>query len=122
MENRRPRPPVRRSPRRPLTAALLAAAVALVPACSAESTTADAAGDKVLAALPKAVPEALAPFYGQRPAWRTCEGVGKEEFECARLKAPLDYDNPTVGTLDLALSRKKATGPGSRLGSLLVNP
>ncbi|WP_230535768.1 alpha/beta hydrolase [Streptomyces albidoflavus] len=122
MENRRPRPPARRSPRRPLMAALLAAAVALVPACSAESTTADAAGDKVLAALPKAVPEALAPFYGQRPAWRTCEGAGKEEFECARLKAPLDYDDPTAGTLDLALSRKKATGPGSRLGSLLVNP
>ncbi|MFC7469081.1 alpha/beta hydrolase [Actinomadura keratinilytica] len=71
---------------------------------------------------PQGGPRSPRPLLRAASGWRTCEGVGKEEFECARLKAPLDYDNPTAGTLDLALSRKKATGPGSRLGSLLVNP
>ena len=38
------------------------------------------------------------------------------------MKAPLDYAKPGSGDVRLAVSRKKATGPGKRLGSLLVNP
>lgn len=33
-----------------------------------------------------------------------------------------DYGRPDGGDVELAVSRKKATGPGSRIGSLLVNP
>ncbi|MFD8615620.1 alpha/beta fold hydrolase, partial [Streptomyces sp. NPDC059631] len=51
--------------------------------------------------------------------WRSC---GVPGFECATMKAPLDYDKPGSGDVRLAVSRKKATGPGKRLGSLLVNP
>ena len=38
------------------------------------------------------------------------------------MKAPLDYAKPAAGDVRLAVARKKATGPGKRLGSLLVNP
>ena len=39
------------------------------------------------------------------------------------MKAPLDYAKPgRRATSELAVARKKATGPGKRLGSLLVNP
>jgi pimeloyl-ACP methyl ester carboxylesterase len=38
------------------------------------------------------------------------------------MRAPLDYARPGEGEIELAVSRKKATGPGGRLGSLLLNP
>jgi len=100
---------------------VLAAAVLLVSACSAGSSTSSAgpAGSVALRALPAATPSPLAPYYGQRPDWREC---GVSGFECATLKAPLDYARPGDGDLRLAVARKKATGPGKRLGSLLVNP
>lgn len=37
-------------------------------------------------------------------------------------EGPLDYAKPSEGDIKLAVSRRKATGPGERLGSLLVNP
>ena len=38
------------------------------------------------------------------------------------MKAPLDYAKPGDGDIELAVARKKATGQGKPLGSLLVNP
>ncbi|MER5948936.1 alpha/beta hydrolase [Streptomyces sp. NPDC001904] len=115
MHLRRPSPT---SPRR--TAALLAASALLLTGmagCSpGGSGTADAAS---LAALPGATPAELTSYYHQSLKWRACGVAG---FQCATLKAPLDYDDPSAGDIDLAISRKKATGPGKRLGSLLVNP
>lgn len=64
-------------------------------------------------------PEGLEPYYAQRLTWRACGVAG---FECATMKAPLDYAEPKDGDIELAVSRKKATGPGKRIGSLLVNP
>ncbi|GAA4303850.1 alpha/beta hydrolase [Streptomyces venetus] len=105
-------------------AGLLATAALLVSACSSGSpstsaTAAAAAEAAVLVALPPSTPAALKPYYSQKPAWRGC---GVPGFQCATLKAPLDYAKPSAGDLRLAVARKKATGPGKRLGSLLVNP
>ncbi|GGR84616.1 proteinase [Streptomyces aureoverticillatus] len=73
-----------------------------------------------MAELPSATPKDLAPYYGQKLRWREC---GVPGFQCATMKAPLDYDKPDAGDVKLAVSRKRATGkPGRRLGSLLVNP
>ncbi|MEU3654639.1 alpha/beta hydrolase [Streptomyces sp. NPDC032161] len=66
-----------------------------------------------------AVPAALQPYYEQQLTWRDCGGEG---FQCATMKAPLDYAMPDGGDIDLAVSRARATGPGERIGSLLVNP
>ncbi|MFE0133783.1 alpha/beta hydrolase [Streptomyces sp. NPDC059037] len=96
-------------------AAVFLAAGLLISGCSAGSSTADAS----MAALPRATPEGLVPFYGQKLKWREC---GVPGFECSTMKAPLDYDKPGGEEIELAVSRKKATGPGKRLGSLQVNP
>lgn len=116
----------RRTPRGIRTgAALLAAVALLVPGCSSGSSTTTAspaakeAAPAALAPLPRTTPAALTPYYEQKAAWRDC---GVPGFECATLKAPLDYADPSAGDVRLAVARKKATGPGKRLGSLLVNP
>jgi pimeloyl-ACP methyl ester carboxylesterase len=49
--------------------------------------------------------------------WRRC-GSG----QCATLAVPLNYASPSAGTITLALFRLPATGPGRRIGSLLINP
>ncbi|MFD7030382.1 alpha/beta hydrolase [Streptomyces sp. NPDC059917] len=77
-------------------------------------------GASVQAPEPTAIPAALAPYYAQKLKWRDCGAPG---FQCSTMKAPLDYAHPGNGQdIDIAVSRKAATGPGKRLGSLLVNP
>lgn len=48
--------------------------------------------------------------------WHPCDG----SMECAVLLVPLDYDDPTGATIELALQRRRAKG--ARIGSLFVNP
>ncbi|MGX1271477.1 alpha/beta hydrolase [Streptomyces phaeoluteigriseus] len=113
----------RRSPHRFRTGVtLLSFAALLVSACSSGSSTSSAspaAARAALAALPQATPSALGPYYAQKLSWRDC---GVPGFQCATMKAPLDYARPGEGDVRLAVARKKATGPGKRIGSLLVNP
>jgi len=63
--------------------------------------------------------QSLDDFYGQDVAWEPCSG----SYECARIQAPLDWDAPDAGSIELALKRAPANGsPAQRIGSLLVNP
>ncbi|MEU3601081.1 alpha/beta hydrolase [Streptomyces sp. NPDC006798] len=104
------------------SALALAATGLLLSGCTGSGT-----GDRASAAPAggsgqgaKSSPSAeLKPFYGQKLSWRKC---GTSGFQCATLEAPLDYDAPGGEKIELAVARKKATGPGSRLGSLHVNP
>jgi len=50
--------------------------------------------------------------------WSACD----PGFECAKLRVPLVRDDPAKGSLELALVRRPAEGPGARIGSLVVNP
>jgi pimeloyl-ACP methyl ester carboxylesterase len=99
----------------------LAAAALLVSACSVGGSPGEAnpSAAAVLAALPQATPSVLSSYYAQKLTWHSC---GVSGFECATMKAPLDYTRPTAGDIKLAVARKKATGTGKPLGSLLVNP
>ncbi|MBT2383018.1 alpha/beta hydrolase [Streptomyces sp. ISL-11] len=93
---------------------------ARIPYSSAPASPDSTAVADTLAPLPAAVPAALRPYYKQKLTWRPC---GTSGFECATLIAPLDYDKPRAADdVKLAVSRKKATGSGKRLGSLMVNP
>lgn len=94
-------------------ATALGTAGLLVSGCSSGSSAPSAS------ATGSAVAEELEPYYGQELRWRDC---GVEGFQCTTMKAPLDYAKPGDGDVKLAVSRKKATGPGKRIGSLLVNP
>ncbi|MBX9394027.1 alpha/beta hydrolase [Streptomyces sp. TRM72054] len=47
---------------------------------------------------------------------------GGTEWQCASMKAPLDWDDPKGDTIDIALIRAKASGEASRrIGSLIFN-
>ena len=50
--------------------------------------------------------------------WRDCD----DGFECATAVVPRDYDRPNGATIELALVRRPAGEPESRIGSLFVNP
>ncbi|MGG8406591.1 alpha/beta hydrolase [Streptomyces sp. 12297] len=103
------------------TGVVIAAAGMLVSGCtSGDSGPHAAASSDRPQPRSTAAAAALKPYYEQRLTWRDC---GVPGFECATMKAPLDYADPGNGKdIELAVSRKKATGPGKRLGSLLVNP
>ena len=63
----------------------------------------------------------LAPASAQASGsirWTPCE----EQFECATVRVPLDYDRPSRGTIALAVARLPATDPARRIGSLFLNP
>lgn len=62
------------------------------------------------------VAPALQPYYSQVVKWTKCE----RKFECATVKAPMDWSDPARSEIELALIRAKA--PGKSMGSLLVNP
>lgn len=50
------------------------------------------------------------------------DGCGRG-LECATLEVPLDWEDPTGDTIELAVARRPATGdPDDRLGILAVNP
>lgn len=52
---------------------------------------------------------------------RAVTGIDDDRVECATLKVPLDYASPDGPTIDLGISRIRATG-NDRLGSVVVNP
>jgi pimeloyl-ACP methyl ester carboxylesterase len=106
-----------------------AAASSAIPGASASDTsggsgTSDTAGTSNGSSTPgssgTAVPADLASYYGQKLSWHSC---GAPDFDCSSLTVPLDYAHPDSShDLHLFVARKKAKGPGKKLGSLLVNP
>ncbi len=109
-----------------MVGALVGVAALLASACTSGGSTHAGSGpaeagpaEAGLVALPRSTPAALTPYYTQKLTWRSC---GVPGFQCATMRAPLDYTKPEAGNTQLAVARKKATGPGKPLGSLLVNP
>ncbi|QGZ49642.1 alpha/beta fold hydrolase [Streptomyces sp. QHH-9511] len=106
-----------------MSATALAAAGLILSGCAGGSGAEGPSGSRTAttsAVATAATPDpALRGFYGQKLTWRDC---GVPKFECATLRAPLDYARPDAEEIRLAVSRIKATGPGKRVGSLLVNP
>ncbi|MFF2730021.1 alpha/beta hydrolase [Streptomyces sp. NPDC058008] len=60
------------------------------------------------------------PAPAPRLDWSPC--VGGSPFDCATAKVPLDHAEPGGRTIELAVVRRKATGPGQRVGTLFFNP
>lgn len=99
------------SPRRPLLLAAAASAVLLM-----------LGGCMLLPSKPADkppatnTPEGLGEFYGQALSWHACS----DGMQCTMVKAPVNWDSPSDGTIELAVIRHRASG--TALGSLLVNP
>ncbi len=64
----------------------------------------------------QATDTAYAPYYGQQPEWSSC---GEAPVECATVRVPVDWDEPSGDSLELALSRYPAQD--ERRGSLVLN-
>ncbi|QWC86891.1 alpha/beta hydrolase [Nocardioidaceae bacterium] len=109
-----------------LLALPLAAASVTLAACSAGPGDGSAASptpvpleEPASDVAPTEPPEPdLSAFYEQRLQWRAC-GNGAQ---CSTLTVPLDYEAPQEQTIDIAVIRRRATGDGMRLGSLVTNP
>ncbi len=64
------------------------------------------------------VTDDLAPYFEQSIVWKACEN----DAQCATVKAPLDWENPSPETdIKLALTRHRALD-GEAQGSLFFNP
>jgi pimeloyl-ACP methyl ester carboxylesterase len=92
-----------------LVVALVAGGCSLLPRPPAPTETSTPTGERVDAALQ--------PYYDQILTWRPCA----DGAQCAVATAPLDWEDPGAGDIDLALARRTAAG-GSPLGSVFFNP
>lgn len=107
------------------TGTVIAAAGLLLSGCTSggsggpRAAASSGGGSSEPSVDPAATPAALRSYYDQKLSWRECGAPG---FECSTLKVPLDYEHPDSGDIDVAVARRKATSPGKRLGSLVVNP
>ncbi|MEU9603864.1 alpha/beta hydrolase [Streptomyces sp. NPDC048057] len=120
--------------------ALVAAAVLL--AGTAVSCTDDGGGttgpspDATRSSAPPSSPAASpsggalpASVTGQLPVWRPCKAPAGDpgadapggRWQCASIRAPLDYATPDGETMSLALIRAEATDEKRRIGSLVFN-
>lgn len=52
--------------------------------------------------------------------WSTCADAA--DVDCASIEVPLDWANPDGETIDIGLSRRRATDPDARIGSILMDP
>ncbi|MGW6862046.1 alpha/beta hydrolase [Streptomyces xanthophaeus] len=94
-----------------LRSAAVACVLVLAPLAAAPQQAPDRAGS-----------DPLERFHGQRLRWGDCpEERVPAGMRCATVQVPLDYAAPAKGTVGVALARIPATGPGKRLGSLLLN-
>lgn len=88
---------------------LLTSCTVIAPPQQAHSASAD---PSIIADAPAN----LRQFYTQTVVWSHCE----TKFECAKVKVPMDYQNPGRKTIELAAIRLPASG--KRQGAMLVNP
>ena len=57
-----------------------------------------------------------------RVSWSPCYREFGLPFECGTVQVPLDHDGPGGAAISIALVRLAASGPGTRIGSLFLNP
>lgn len=128
-----PHPPPRSALFRRRTAVLAALVVlaVLVAGCStavagtaAPVAAADSAG-------PAKVPAGLQTFYSQKLAWGSCAGYAQTSLDkqtyatpglqCARLRVPVSYDEPTGKAATVGVMKAPATG-ANPMGAVVFNP
>ena len=108
-----------------------AAAIAALVVCAGLTACQDDPDIKASPATASAsatIPAGLESFYTQKASWYNCAKKGMDEvksgedtgFTCAKIKVPLDYDNPGGETIEIAVKKRAANGDS--VGSLFINP
>lgn len=105
-----------RAPRLVAMVAGLVAASVLLSGCLFSPTPDLSARTTSTPAATGGIAEDLLPFYSQSVQWSACGS-----FQCAKVTAPLDWNNPATGEISLSVIRQPALD-GTPQGSLLVNP
>ncbi len=105
-----------------MTAVVIASLVAgcslLQPSPSGSTGPAPSSADASPSAS-EATPSTAPTVAAAAPArWTNCA----TKFQCATLRLPRDYHDPSAGTLDVAIIRLPASDKAQRIGSLIVNP
>ena len=90
--------------------AVLAVALLAVTGCVSNDVHVGPTGQ------PESPDAKYAQFYDQRVSWHGCQ----QDAQCAAVRVPLDWSEPSGPTIRLAAIRHRATGRS--LGSLLMNP
>jgi pimeloyl-ACP methyl ester carboxylesterase len=113
--------------RRPVLILLALVAVA-IPAVACSGGGAVGAGST---AAPPAAAD-LKNFYGQKLTWGPCgsfaptqddqQTFADPKFDCTYLQVPIDYNQPSGKTAQIAVLRQKASQPARKIGSLVINP
>ncbi|MEM9131009.1 MAG: alpha/beta hydrolase [Actinomycetota bacterium] len=94
---------------------------ASTPSLNSDTTEGDGAdGADSPAESTTPTPDDVEPFAVDPIVWQICsDGI----LECATVDVPLDHDDPTGPTIELALARRPATGPEAEVvGTIFVNP
>ena len=108
-----------------------AAAIAALVVCAGLTACQDDPDIKASPATASAsatIPAGLESFYTQKASWYNCAKKGMDEvksgedtsFTCAKIKVPLDYDNPGGETIEIAVKKRAANDDS--VGSLFINP
>ncbi|WP_109283129.1 alpha/beta hydrolase [Streptomyces orinoci] len=108
-------------PRSIRSCCLLALALVL-PGCTSDAPAPTAAEPRASSSTKSGAPRLS---WGACPAPDVSEGAPAKkpgnDWECATLRAPLDYAKPHGDTIGIALIRAKATDQAHRIGSLIFN-
>ncbi|MDV8054357.1 MULTISPECIES: alpha/beta hydrolase [unclassified Rhodococcus (in: high G+C Gram-positive bacteria)] len=113
------------------TAVAMSAVAVVLAGCSGPEPTATPENSAVPDASSPAsvagpIPSGLEAFYTQTLEWESCDSYNTDgselgsAVECAMVTVPLDYADPEGRTIEVAISRTKATG--EKIGSVLMNP
>ncbi|HUZ35364.1 MAG TPA: alpha/beta hydrolase [Streptosporangiaceae bacterium] len=106
------------------TAAASGLVAAALPAAAASPSTPATPAGPVTGPHPAARPGPLTDAGAPVPVldWHPCAGPSQRGFQCATGRVPLSYTAPTGPTIDIAVIKHPAAGPGPRAGSLFFNP
>lgn len=67
-------------------------------------------------------PESTPSVLADEIVWTKCKADPQGESQCGELAVPFDYQDPSLGSFTLFLTRKPAADQANKVGSMLVNP
>ena len=79
-----------------------------------------AAAGPAAAAAPRAATTRVATTRVVAPKWKPCKDA--PEVDCGSITVPVDWADPDGATIQIALSRRRATDQKHRIGSLVYDP